>query len=372
MRKILLVIGQLGFGGAERQLLYLLQGLDRRRFDPLLCVLAPGEMIPEFQTIGVPIVILKRYLPRYDVLPLFGLLALTRRWRPDLIHSFMTLANFFAFITATILRVPLLVADRCVEPLTGADLNPFHHWTERLVISRSEAIVANSRSGAALAVEGKGARPENVYVIPNGISTEAFEIRNNPPAIRRELGLDPDRFTIGIIGSLVGKRKDHATFLRAMQSLTQRCGPQFQVVCVGGGPKLKETRELAQQLGLGDRTLFTGIRTDVPEILAALDLVVSSSQWEGMPNVIMEAMAAGKPVVATAVGGTPELVVPGETGLLVPPQDPEALALACQQMLENPARALAMGQAGRRRIENFFSIEKMVRDTENIYQRLLS
>lgn len=372
MRKILLVIGQLGFGGAERQLLYLLQRLDRRRFDPLLCVLAPGEMMPGFQSLGLPIVVLKRYLPRYDVLPLLGLLALTRRWRPDLIHSFMTLANFFGLVTAKICRIPLLVAERNVEPLPGADMKRFHHWIDCLAISRAAAVVANSRAGAVLAVTTKGAPPEKVYIIPNGISTEPFDNLENPRAKRRELGLSPDRFTIGIIGSLVGKRKDHETFLRAMHSLAQRRSRSFQIVCVGGGPKLAETRLLARQLGLAERTWFAGVRTDVPGILAALDLVVSSSQWEGMPNVIMEAMAAGKPVVATAVGGTPELVIPGETGFLVPPRDPEALAQACQKMMENPGQAVEMGRAGRSRIEKFFSIEKMVRDTEKIYQRLLA
>ncbi len=372
MRKILLVIGQLGFGGAERQLLYLLQRLDRRRFDPLLCVLSPGEMIPGFRSLGIPIVVLKRYLPRYDIFPLLGLLALTRRWRPDLIHSFLTLANFFAFITSRICRIPLLVAERNVEPLVGGNNNCFHHWINRLVVSRAEAIVANSRAGAAMVVETQGTRPERVYSVPNGINVKAFDHLKSPQAMRRELGLAPDLFTIGIIGSLVGKRKDHDTFFRAMQSLTQRSNRRFQIVCVGGGPKLEETRALARELGLEERTCFTGVRTDVPEILGALDLVVSSSQWEGMPNAIMEAMAAVKPVVATAVGGTPELVIPGETGLLVPPQDPEAMAQACQQMLEHPRRAVGMGRAGRSRIEKFFSIEKMVTDTEKIYQRLLA
>lgn len=369
MRKILFVIGQLGFGGAERQLLYILRNLDRRRFEPLVCVLNPGEVMPEFQSLDVPIINLKRYLPRYDILGLLSFLALTRRWRPDLIHS--VLANIFAFIAAQICRVPHLISERNIEPPTCEDKHLLQRWMEPVMFSRAEAIVANSQAGAAIAARTKRARPEKIYVVPNGIDTKVFDNVRGPQAMRRELGLNPDRFTIGIIGSIVGNRKDHETFLRGMQSLSQRCSHKFQIVCVGGGPKLAETRLLARQLGLEDRTWFTGVRTDVPEVLAALDLVVSSSRWEGMPNVIMEAMAGSKPVVATAVGGTPELVIPGETGLLVPPRDPEALAQACQKMLENPGRALEMGQAGRSRIEKFFSIEKMVRDTENVYQRLL-
>jgi glycosyltransferase involved in cell wall biosynthesis len=370
MQKIMMVIGQLGFGGAERQLLYILQNLDRQKFEPLLCVLNPGEMIPEFRSIDVPIVNLKKYLPRYDIFRLLSLIALTRRWRPDLIHS--VLGNAFAFIASRINRVPHLVAERNAEPPNGEEKNLFQKWMERLVFTKSEAIVANSQAGAAVAQRIKGAKPEKIYVVPNGIDSKAFDNLRGSQAMRRELGLSPEEFTIGIIGSIVGKRKDHETFLRAMQCLSQRTCHKFQIVCVGHGPKLEETLLLAGKLGLGERILFTGVRADVPEILAALDLVVSSSQWEGMPNVIMEAMAAGKPVVATAVGGTPELVIPGETGWLVPPQDPEALALASQKMLEKPDLALEMGKAGRRRIEAFFSIEKMVRGTENIYQRLLS
>ncbi len=370
MRKILLVIGQLGFGGAERQLLYLLQGLDRRQFEPLLCVLNPGDVIPGYQSIDVPIVNLKRYLPRNDVLRLFSLSALIRRWRPDLVHSF--LANIYAFLAAQINRVPHLISERNIETPACEEKNFLQRVMEPVMFSRAVAIVANSQAGAAMAAKTKRARPERIFVVPNGIDPKAFDTFRSPQAMRRELGVDPDIFSIGIIGSIVGKRKDHTTFLRAMHSLTRLCGPKFQVVCVGDGPKLEETRALARELGLAERTRFTGIRTDVPEILAALDLVVSSSQWEGMPNVIMEAMAAGKPVVATAVGGTPELVTPEETGLLVPPQDPEALAQACQKMMENPDRAVEMGRAGRSRIEKSFSIEKMVRDTENIYRRLLS
>lgn len=246
------------------------------------------------------------------------------------------------------------------------------HWLDRLVISRAEAVVANSRAGALHALRAKGARPEKVYCVPNGINTPAFTGRRSPREIREELGLDPERFTIGIIGSLVGKRKDHETFFRAMRSLSQRSRREFQIACVGGGPRMAATRLLAEKLGLAGRTCFTGVRPDVPEILPALDLVVSSSRWEGRPNVVMEAMAAGKPVVATAVGGTPELVIHGETGFLIPPKDSEALARAAQKIMEQPELALQMGRAGRQRLEKFFSAAKMVRDTENIYQRLLA
>lgn len=372
MKKILMVIGQLGFGGAERQLLYLLKGLDRRRFDPLLCALSPGEMIPEFRAIGVPIVILQRYLPRYDIFPLLNLVALTRRWRPHLIHSFLTIANIFAFLSSRICHVPLLVSEKSAAPLLATDVNRFHDWLERLAFSKSEAIMTNSRAGAAQAMTTKGAPPEKVHVVPNGINLENFNISKSYRAVRQKLGLDPDRFTIGIIGSIVGPPKDHETFLQAMQRLSQGSGADFQVVCVGGGHKLEETRSLAGKLGLGERTFFTGVRTDIPEILVALDLVLSSSQWEGMSNVIMEAMAAGKPVVATEVGGTPELVIHGKTGFLVPPLDPVAMAAATQKIMESPKRAGEMGVAGRKRMEKFFSIEKMVRDTENLYHHLLS
>lgn len=371
-KKILYVIGQLGFGGAEKQLYNLVLGLDRQKYWPNICVLSNRvKMIEEFKNIGVSIIILKKYLPLFDISRLFNLLFTIRKLRPDILHSFLVVGDVYACPAGMLTGVPVLVSERNVEPVLNPETWNWKTWLKDMLISRAAGLIANSRAGAARAMEHTGIHPSKVYVVHNGINLARFDKSKDVQHIRKELGLKEGVGAIGIIGSIVGQRKDHDTFFRGMQILKQNFPHQFQILCVGSGPWSAQARRLVQDLDLEEITIFAGERDNVPDIMATLDLIVSSSQWEGMPNVVMEAMAAGKPVVATAVGGTPELVVHGETGLLIPPKDPQALAQAAHRLLADPDLALQMGKAGRSRIEQYFTNEKMVSNTEKIYQHLL-
>lgn len=370
MEKILFVIQQLGFGGAQRQLFYLLQKLDRSRYEPMLCVLEAGEVIPEFHSLRLPIIRLKRHLRRYDISRFFHLLGLIRQDRPHLLHAFLGVANFYAGLASLLTGIPLIISERNANPRPFP--NVVDRWLAHLMVLRATRITANSQAGADLLCQRHGLAAERVRVIPNGVDPGPFDQPRDIHKTRLALGLRPEVATIGIIGTIDGARKDHATFLRAIKILKAQCPLDFQVVCVGGGPKLQETVSLARSLGVEGFTVFTGKRSDVVQIMPAVDLLVSSSRWEGLPNAIMEAMAARKPVVATAVGGTPELVVHGVTGLLVPPEDPATLAGAMVQLIRDQELARQMGQAGRRRLEQHFSIGEMVRRTEMMYQSLLS
>jgi glycosyltransferase involved in cell wall biosynthesis len=371
--KIIFVIGQLGIGGAERQLYYLIKRLDPNKYLPSLIILSDlAEMGQEFEQLEIPIYILKRRLPGWDITRLMILIHHIRIFTPDLLHSFLLAANIYSCLAGRLTRVPVVVSERNAEPSNSPDVTFFQRLAERQTIPWATKMIANSKAGAASAMQRSRIDSKKIHVVYNGIDLNRFTKKDDKArALRHELGLKERVPVIGIVGSMVGPRKDHATFLRAMQIVRQSFRSDLQLLCVGGGPGLRETQRLVENLGLAKNVTFAGVRFDVPEILGILDILVSSSQWEGMPNVIMEAMAAGKPVVATNVGGTPELVEHGRTGLLVPPKNPVSLAAAVQYLLEHPELAGLMGTTGREKIEQHFTLKKMVKDTENIYRELL-
>jgi glycosyltransferase involved in cell wall biosynthesis len=174
---------------------------------------------------------------------------------------------------------------------------------------------------------------------------------------------------VGSVGRL-HPQKDFATLLAAIAQVRKRI-PTVRLLLVGDGELRDELESQSRSLGLSEIVTFAGSRTDVPEILAAVDVFTLSSLWEGMSNAALEAMAAGLPVVATAVGGTPEVVVDEVTGLLVPPHDPTSLAGALTTLLREPALRRRMGQAGRERVQEQFSVERMVCRTEALYTEML-
>jgi glycosyltransferase involved in cell wall biosynthesis len=187
--------------------------------------------------------------------------------------------------------------------------------------------------------------------------------------MRRTFGVQAQGLLVGTVGRL-HPQKGFASLLAAVARVRERL-PAIRLLLVGGGALRRDLVARAEALGLAEVVIFAGSRGDVPEILAALDLFVLPSLWEGLPNAVLEAMAAGLPVVATAAGGTPEVVVDGETGLLVPPGDVTALAEAIERLLRDPGLRRKMGEAGRKRVEGHFTIEQTVAQTVALYETLL-
>jgi glycosyltransferase involved in cell wall biosynthesis len=211
-------------------------------------------------------------------------------------------------------------------------------------------------------------RPDRLLVIPNGISLEDVPPAD-PAEARAILGLSADTLVMGTVGRLQPVKGTRYL----LEAFTQLAAVHEDVVLllVGDGPERASLQVLAQQLGIAKSVRFLGDRQDVSRCLHTMDVFVLPSIWEGMPNAALEAMAVGLPVVATAAGGTPEVVVDGVTGLLVPPRDPDALARAVARLLRDSDLRRTMGQAGRVRAKQRFSIEETVRRTEELYTTLL-
>jgi glycosyltransferase involved in cell wall biosynthesis len=230
-----------------------------------------------------------------------------------------------------------------------------------------DAVIAISRAAAA-ALVARGIDGARVVIVPSGVDTHSFRDLDRAAA-RRALGLDADAQVLAIVASLHG-RKGHAVLLEALARLA-RHGAQPHCLAAGTGPEGQELQDLATRLGLGARMRWLGQLADVRPVLAAADVVVMPSLAEGLGVAAIEAMAAGRPVVASAVGGLPELIADGEQGLLVPPGDPDALAGALGRCLADPALCARLAAAGRLRAEAFSTIA-MARGTEAVYERALA
>jgi len=364
--RVAYVIGELGKGGAEYQLYELLRHLDRRRFAPGVFVLAPGGWwVEPIRALGVPVEEIPRRGPA-DVRRLARLRASLRRFAPHLLHAILWSGNSYGRLAALGLGIPVVIAaERVVTPYRGWQV-----MVERALDRVTDGYLVNCEAIAAWQVERKRLPREKIEVIPNGI-----DLGRLPPfsldrrAARSAAGLRRDRRLVAGVGRL-DAQKDFPTFLRAAAMIAAEV-PDVDFLVVGEGGERAALEALARRLGLGARVVFTGLRHDVPRLLAAVDVFALTSLYEGFPNVLLEAMATGAVAVATDVGGCRELVTSGETGLLVPPRAPAAVAAAVGRVLRDPALARRLATAARQRVEGAFSIDVMARRTMDAYLRRL-
>jgi len=358
--RVLYLVTELETGGAQTALAGLALNLDRRRFQPLVaCLYGAGATAQRLQAGGVPVTDLgMRH--KADVGAVVRLWRLLRRERPLILHAFLFHANLLACLVGRLAGVPIILVS---ERTMGME-NRARYVVNWLTAPLANRIVAVSPSVRDFVVQRVGIPASKVLVIPNGVDVARFAAAQ--PISRAAWGLPAEGSLIGAVMRL-DPVKGGETLVRAVAALP----PGPHAVVVGDGPQRAAWESLADALGVAGRIHFVGYQADVPAWLAACDVFVLSSEREGMPNAVLEAMAAGRPVVATAVGGTPDVVLDGVTGLLVPPRDPAALARAIQSLLDDPARAREMGAAGRWRVEEHFSLEAVVARTVALYDSLL-
>jgi glycosyltransferase involved in cell wall biosynthesis len=357
------MIEGLGVGGSERQLAELLRRLDRHVFEPRLYCMKSGPMVDEIHDLGIPVTLLGKSLGGGKVATVFAIREILRI-RPHVIHSYGFVGNTWACVCGVAARTPLVITGyRGVVH----DLTRLQSAVERATRPMQDHAISNSEADRQT-LRARGIPGSKISVVHNGLDLERFHFPPDKAAARKALGLNRDRATIGMVASFTPvKRWD--VFLRAAAAIGET--RSIQVLCVGEGVLRREMEVLAERVGVRGSANFLGVRSDVADVMAALDVLISSSDSEGLSNVIMEAMALGVPVVATAVGGTPELVYNGRTGCLVPRREPARLARAVERLLESQDERRQMGIAARERIETEFSIDKCVSDTIKIYRSQL-
>ncbi|OGP61745.1 MAG: hypothetical protein A2V67_10320 [Deltaproteobacteria bacterium RBG_13_61_14] len=366
--RVTYLITDSGVGGAEKMAAALIRGLDRTRFEPSLLAMKPlGETAAGLLEEGVPVASLG--LPgRVSGAYFFRLPGAFRRLcqelkrqKTDILHCFLFQANFLGRIAARITGVPKNISS--LRVMEAEHRSQF--FLDRLTSSWVTRWTAVGEAVRRFAISEIGLDPARIKVIPNGIALAELD-RADRGIVRREFGISSEAPLLGTIGRL-HPQKGVDLLLRALRELKGQF-PALKTLIVGEGPALPALRALASDLGLVQDVIFTGLRRDVPNILAAADLLVLASRWEGMPNVVLEAFAAGRAVVATRVGAVEEMVQDGETGILVPAEDPPALARAIGSLLADPPGRARLAAAGRARVEKEFSLEKMVRLTQELYE----
>jgi len=234
----------------------------------------------------------------------------------------------------------------------------------------TDRVIAVSDEVREYQIRYTGISPEKIIVIENGVDVKRFANQENAGlAIRDELQIHSGMPVVGIIGRLQ-PQKDHSNFLTAAVQIRKKL-PEARFLIVGDGPLREELMAQAQTLGLGSAVIFCGVRQDIPAVLAALNVLVISSKWEGLPVTLLEGLAARCPIVSTAVGGVPNVVMDGESALLVPSEDSSALAIAVLKILQSPSLAKSLVEAGFVKVNNQFSLDAMVAKILNLYRELL-
>jgi glycosyltransferase involved in cell wall biosynthesis len=276
----------------------------------------------------------------------------------------------WALLAARLAGVPVIVATEHQAP--DARPSPATRLANDFADRLLARLIAVSESDRQQQLTIGGRRPELLITIPNGVDLD--RLRPSSPEVLAaragELGIPPGAPVIGTVGRL-HEQKDVATFLLAASLLRERF-PELQALVVGDGPLAAALRRQATGLGLGDAMHFTGHRDDVADLISLMDVFVLASIYESFGLVLAEAMALCRPIVATCVGGIPEVVSDGVTGLLVPPQQPEALAAAIERCLADPALATRLAAAGRERVVREFTVDVMVRRTMSVYEDALA
>lgn len=366
--KVLLLSTSMGMGGADQQLLSAAGTLRDRGWNARIVALtALGPMGLQAREQGIPTDSLEMPRGVPDPRGVIRLVRLLRSWKPEILHSHMVHANLMARIFRPIAPVPVLISTIHSIQAGGRARLLGYRLTDRL----ADCTTIVSETAATRYLTLGAVSRKRLRVIPNGVDTGRF--RPLPEAragLRRELGLG-DAFAWLAVGRFE-EAKDYPNMLAAFATLAVR-RPDSVLLLVGRGSLQQQAEQLARSLGLGEQVRFLGVRRDVPELMSAADGYVLSSAWEGMPVVLLEAGAAGIPIVATAVGGNREVVRDGETGFMVPPRDPAALAGAMQRLQELPSDGRRqLGQRGRAHIESHYALPHIVDLWEEMYRDLLS
>ena len=366
------LVDRLGTGGAERLAIQTTTRLDPERFDRTLCASRRfttavsqehvARALAELEGAGVRVLELQRSSAKqvWAWRPLYQFL---RRERIDVLHAHKFGSNLWGTLIGRMARVPVVVAHEHTWSFEG---QPLRRFADREVIARgTSAFIAVSREDRRRMIEIEGIDPEDVMFLPNGIPAPP------PPTgadVRAELGIPADAPVIGTV-SVLRPQKALDVLLRASRKLVDEF-PALRVLIAGAGDRFYALEELTKELGLEDNVMFLGVRTDVPDVLAALDIAVSTSDFEGSPLSTMEYMEAARPIVATRVGGVPDLIDDGVHGRLVERQDPDGFAAAVAELLRDPARAAEMGRRAQERRRAEFDIDVMVKRLEDLYTEL--
>ena len=364
--RILQVIDGMNVGGAEVLLVDLVRRLREAGHRVQVAYSSPGPMAARLAEMNVPLTRLPRFA-RVDPILLLRLMRLMRREKPDIVHTHLFKSDLHGRLAARWTGAPVVISTAHNND-SWAKRTPLG-WLYGRTARLADRIIAVSEEVREYQIKYTFVPPEKIVTIDNGVDLRRFEGQDAAGrAVRAELGIDPDAPLVGIIGRLT-EQKDHATFLQAAAQI-RVAAPETRFLIVGDGPLRAELVEQARALKLDEAVIFTGLRSDIPALMAALDVLVFSSRWEGLPVTLLEGMAAARPIVSTAVGGVPGVVGDGDSALLVPAGISSVLADAVVRVLRDPALARKLSAAARARVREKYSLDSMLNQTLALYEEL--
>lgn len=356
-------------GGAEISLLNLVKRLNKELFIPHFVCSKEGPFIDELRKIKispdfVQFPSIRWPNPVQICSTIRSLIDIIKKKQINLIHSNQPRSNLFGAIAAKIKTVPIVWHERCLERGRFDSDNIFSFLPDR-IICNSGAVKNRFTKGAKTATK--------IRTIINGVDLREFNPELNGSIIRKEFNIDEDEPIIGTIGR-IDPEKGYECFLESARIILQDFkNVRFLVVGGANNPSLEGSLyEMSVEKGIDKKTIFTGFRRDIPQLLASMDVVVLPSEIDACSRVLFESMAMRKPLVAANAGGTPEIVQDGITGLLVKPGDSSEMAKCIKKLLDDKYLAEQYGNAGRKRVEMMFTIERNIRETENVYLELLN
>lgn len=368
--RIAYCVARMDHGGTELNAVRTAERLDHDRFDVTVASLVEsGPLLERYASAGIPV-------ERFPITSLYNRTALREgirlyrflvAERIEILHCHDMYSNVFAAPWARLARVPLVIASRrWIHPVSDRRLELANRVAYRLV----HRVLGNSRAVTQLLRDGDGVSEGRILWVPNFVEERAFESPSGSArsSFRNELGIPGNAEIVGCIARLVDV-KDHGTLLRAIGLLAAR-RPLLHVVLIGDGPCRPGLERIAGELDISPRTHFAGARPNLPNLHHFFDVSVLASLTEGFPNSLVEAMAAGRPIVATNVGGNSDAVRPS-TGMLVPPSDPNAFASALERVLADKDLRRQMAAAAVRIARTEYHVDAVIPGLEAIYVRLL-
>ncbi len=351
-----------GWGGQERRIVSEMEGMMRRGHHVVLVTRPSCRILQEARRRHIPVLPMAMN-GKFDLGAIRRLARYLQAEHIQVVDTHSGIDSWVGALAAKLAGTPVLVRTRHLNiPLKRA----WHNFVHFL----PDSLVACGDTMRRQLVEGCGFPADQVTSIPTGIDFDRFAPAHDRRETRQALGIPETDFLVLMVG-VIRSVKRHEIALRAFRLLLDR-HPSARLVLAGEGPMQEGMEKLAGELGIADRVEFLGHREDVPDLLAAADLLLLTSRSEGVPQAVTQALGLGVPVVATAVGGVPELVIHERTGLLVPPEDPQAAADAMTRLANEPALAARLGEEGRRHAQAEFSLEAMLDKTEALFHALLA
>ena len=369
--RVAYVIDGLGMGGAERLMVPILKHLDRDHFEAYVCALQSKDgnpMADEIRALGIPVDCLNiQHLRDLNALP--RLIKYLKGTGADLVHTQLEFANILGSISAKFLRLPSVCTIHVMPALNVKPKLKLHQRVEWFALRQfCDRVISVSEEARQYHRKISGAATGQVVNIYNGIDLSHFVDMDREQArvaVRTEFGIPGDANMLTTV-AVLRPPKGIQFMLRALPAILE-ANPNTWYLVVGSGSHQKTLVEEAEKAGVSHRVIFAGMRKDVPQLLAASDVFVLPTLTEALPTVLAEAMAARLPIVASRVGGIPEMITDGQNGCLVEPEDIPGLVRACNRLLNDPAQRAAMGAEGWKVVHRSFNIEQQVDQLETLY-----